>query len=381
MRPFILALLIVSVSPIFALAQEFDFMKAMRSDMNRRYHMSMNRLNYWAMWDGNGASRSMQPFVFNDEFRQGIGLTNEQHEQLTFMYSKNGTLGHWYRSRALTNPELAALLEESDRLHSSRRDDPYQERLTEETKRAIIANHEKTNAIYRTETQKDVENLLSPKQMQAVREYELAMMREMPILNPSMFECLDLTDDQREQMAVIKKGLEPVFSQIVEEFVKAEDELQMLKFDLFEVVGIKFDENGRIVDENGRSLDDDREAIKEKMELMEKKISENVEMRTRMERLSERARGFMQDFKFNMFDVLTDAQLAKMQRIIDNPKEYVKKVRDRMQKERAEREKQNNQWQPGPGAWKPGDSIVPEYIEQRQQRSRFPRTPPAETSM
>jgi len=373
MKRFILTLLIVSLSPIFATAQEFDFMKAMRSDINRRYHMNENRLRYWAMWDGNGASNSMQPFVFNDDFRQGIGLTDEQHDQLSFMYSRNGTMGHWYRSRALTNPELAALLEESDRFNASRRNDPYGENLTEEDKQAIIANTEKTSTIYRAETQKDVENLLSPEQMQAVREYELAMMGESPILNPSMFESLGLTGDQREQMAAIKKELEPLFGQIVEEFVEAEDELQQLRFDLFDVVGIRFDEDGRLVDENGQSLYDDPEAMKRKGELMEKKLSENIEMRTRMERLSERARGFMQGFKFKMFDVLTDEQMERMAWLIDNPPDYVKNVRNRMQKERAERETQEeSKWQPGPHSWQPGDPIPAEYLKTREER-RFPR--------
>ena len=383
MRLFISILLIVSLSPITALAQEFDFMRAMRSDMNRQYHMSQNRLNYWAMWDGNGASTSMQPFVFNDDFRQGVGLTDEQHEQLRFMYSKDGSMGHWYRSRAETNPELASLLEESSRLlpPESRLNDPYGENMTAEDMQAWLANSAKMSTIYRSETQRDIENLLTPEQMQAVREYELAMMGEMPIFNPSMFESLDLTDEQREKMEAIKSEMEPLFGQIVEEIVKAEDELQQFRFDLFEVVGIKFDENGRLVDENGRSLQDNPEVARQKGELMEKKFSENVAMRTRMEQLSDRARGFMRGFKFEMLDVLTDEQLTKMQHIIDNPPEYVKRMRDRLQATRAEREKQeNNRWQPGPDSWRPGDPLPIEYLERRQQRGRFPRAESVETS-
>ena len=367
MRLFVLTLLAVSLSPIFAAAQEYDFMRAMRSDINRRYHISENRLQYWAMWDGNGASTSMQPFVFNDELRQELGLTDEQHEQLNFMYSKNGTMGHWYRSKALTNPELAALNEESDRLNASLRgDDPYGDKLTEEDKQAIIANTEKSRAIYCAETQKDVENLLTPEQMQTVKEYELAMMSEMPILNPSMFECLDLADEQKEQMEAIKKELEPMFGQIVEELVEAEDAMQQWKYDIYEEVGFKFDENGK-------PLNNDLITRMKIMSLMEKKFSENTEMRARMERLSERASGFMQGFKIKMLDVLTDEQLAKMQRIIDNPPPYLKKIRDKKQKERAAREKQENtKWQPGPDSWKPGDPIPEEYLKEREER-RFPR--------
>ena len=382
MRHFILTLLIVSVSPIFTAAQEFDFMKAMRSDMNRRYHMNENRSQYWAMWDGNGASRSMQPFVFRDEFRQGLGLTDEQHEQLTFMYSKNGTMGHWYRSKAQTNPELAALLEESDRYNATRRDDPYGEKLTEKDIQARLDNLAKSSAIYRAETQKDVENLLTPEQMQAVKEYELAMIGEVPILNPSMFGSLGLTDEQKIQMETLKRELEPDFGKIVEEFVVAEDAIQQWKFDMFEEIGLKFDENGRLVDENGKSLENDPEAAKKKMELMEKKFAENVEMRTRMEKLSERASGFMRGFQFKMLDVLTDEQLLKMQQIIANPPEYVKKVRNKLQTERAERQKQSkDNWQPGPNSWQPGDPIPVEYIEQRQQRKNFPRPTPSDAKI
>ena len=371
MRLVVWPLLLVGLLPALASAQNIDFMKMMRSDINRRYHMSENRLRYWAMWDGNGASQSVQPFVFYDDFRRGIGLTDEQHDQLSFMYSRNGSMGHWYRTRALTHPELAALLEESDRRNASRREDPYGERLTEEDKQAIIANSEKTSAIYRAETQKDVENLLTPDQMQAVREYELAMMEEFPILNPSMFECLDLTETQKAEMAAIKQAMEPEFKQIVEELVEAEEVLQMLKFDLFEKVGIHFDEEGQAVDENGDSLQSDPEAMKKKINLLESELSGNVEVQTRMKRLHERAGGFMRGFKFEMFDVLTDEQMTKMQHIIDNPPEYVKKRRDQMQKARAGRE-EKDQWQPGMDSWRPGDPIPKEYLEQRPER-RFPR--------
>ena len=373
MRLFVLPLLIAGLLPTLLPAQELDFMKMMRSDINRRYHQSENRLRYWTMWDGNGASSSVRPFVFDDDFRQGIGLTDEQHEQLKFMYSRNGGMGHWYRSRALTNPELAALLEESDRLQASMRgDDPYGERLTEEEKQAIIANSEKTSAIYRAETQKDVENILTPEQMQVVREYELAMMGEIPILNPSMFECLDLTEEQKAQMASIKQAMEQEFEAIVEELVQAQDALDMLEFDLFDKLGIKFDENGIPVDENGKSLMNNLEAlmeIKKKSELIKKEMTANTE--ARMKQINERAGGFMRGFKFEMFDVLTDEQMERMQRIIDNPPEFIKKRRDQSQKERAGKEKKDK-WQPGPDSWKPGDPIPEEYLQQRQER-RFPR--------
>lgn len=352
--------------------QKIDFMRMMRSDINRRYHKSENRMRYRAMWDGNGASNSMQPFLFNDDFRKGIGLTEEQAAQVEFMYSKNGTMGHWYRAKAQTNPELAAIPEEGDRLREGYRDNPYGETLTEAEKQAIIANSEQGSAFYYAETQKDVENLLTPEQLQAVRESELALMGENPILNPSMFWALDLGDEQKEQMEAIKKAMEPEFAQIVEELVDAEDALQELKFDLFAKVGIKFDENGMPVDENGKLLRDDREAMEKKMKRIDEEFSRNVELRDRMEQLNERASGFMKRFKFKMLDVLTDEQLARLERIIADPPSYVKNIRDRMQKSREARDKSDD-WRPGPDSWRPGDPIPEEYKQERKAGG-FPRT-------
>ncbi len=379
MRPFILALLIAILLPMQGMAQDVDFMKMMRSDINRRYHKSENKLRYRAMWNGYGASSSVRPLWYNEEFRQELGLTPEQHANLDFMYSKNGSMGHWYRTKAKTNPELATYLKEDERLQASlRKDDPYGEKLTEEDKQAIIANSEKGSAIYWTETQKDVENTLTPEQMQKVRESELALMSEIPILNPSMFESLGLTDEQKKEMATFKKELEPEFEKIVDELVDMEDALQELKFDLFEKVGVKFGNNGEPVDENGKPLQNNPEAMKKKMEALDAEFAKNEKIRDRSKQLNERARDFMTGFKFKMFNVLTDDQLAKMQRIIDNPTEYVKKIRDRMQKERAAREKEN-EWKPGIDSWRPGDPLPKEYLEQRKQRKSFPKSEPSGT--
>ena len=69
-------------------------------------------------------------------------------------------MGHWYRTKANPNPERAALLEESDRNNATRRDDPYGEKLTEKDIQARLTNLAKSSAIYRAESQKDVEKTL-----------------------------------------------------------------------------------------------------------------------------------------------------------------------------------------------------------------------------
>jgi hypothetical protein len=190
-----------------------------------------------------------------------------------------------------------------------------------------------------------------------------------------------MTDEQREQMEAIKKELEPEFEKIVDELVEMEDAVQELKYDLFEKVGIKYDTYGRMVDENGKSLRDDREMLEKKNKELEREMSKDVEMQARMKRINERASGFMRGFQVKMLDVLTDEQLVKMQHIIDNPPEYVKKRRDQLQKEREEREKarkEKEEWQPGIDSWRPGDPLPVEYLQERKQRRGFPRAQPAE---
>jgi Ni/Co efflux regulator RcnB len=372
MRHIILTLLLVSALPMWAAAQNLDFMKIMRSSRNREYHMDANREQYRALWNGNGAVISSIPLWQDDEFRQQLGFTPEQLTQLDFMFSKNGSMGHWYRSKAPTDPVLAQMLAEHDPLNAQLRNDPYGETTPPETVRLNLDQLRKTTAYYFTETQKDVENLLTPEQMRAVKESELAMMEELPILNPSMFQCLDLTEEQKTQMKKKKKALEPEFEKIVEELVKLEDELEQLKFDLFEKVGIKFGENGQMVDENGKSLRDDPEAMKKKMDLLEKEMLGNAAIQARTKQFNDRASGFMRGFKFKMYDVLTDEQLIKLRRIIDNPPEFVKPRRVKLQKERAERKKE--EWRPGMNSWRPGDPIPEEYLKQREQRKNFPRS-------
>jgi len=260
-------LLILSVLlPTCALAQNLDFMKMRRSQKNREYHKDGNREKYRALWNGNGAVVSVIPIWSDEEFLRELDFTPEQREQIDFMFNKGGSMGHWYQTKRLTDPVLDQMLAANEPLNEELRKDPYGETTSPEVMRLYHDQLRALTAYYFAETHKDVENTLTPEQMQKVRESELALMSEMPILNPSMFYSLNLTDEQKEQMEAIKMALEPVFEQIVEELVELEDAIGQARLDLFEVVGIKYDENGRAVDENGTSLDP--EAMQKKRSLL-----------------------------------------------------------------------------------------------------------------
>ncbi len=361
-----------AVAPM-TFAQKTDFMQIMRSEMNRRYHKSENRVRYWAMWEGQGGTTSVGPLMDDAGFRSELGLTEDQYAQIDFMYSKNGSMGHWYRTKALTNPELAAVLAEHQQQVESIRDsdDPNGLNMPEEKIQEFIATSEEMTKIYYQETQKDIENLLSPEQMQTVRESELALISEIPILNPSMFQSLDLTAEQKEQMEAIKKELEPEFEKIVEELVHAEDEFQQLKFDLFEQAGMIFDANGQLCDENGKPLRNDPVTMRKKMQAVELELAKHGKIQTKMKGINDKASQFMNGFKLKMLDNLSDEQLEKMRHIIENPTEYVKRIRNEKHRQRVAKEKEN-EWQPGIDSWHPGDPLPEEYLKKRKEKKAFP---------
>jgi len=68
-----------------------------------------------------------------------------------------------------------------------------------------------------------------------------------------------------------------------------------------------------------------------------------------------------------LYDVLTDEQWDKLQNLVDNPPEYIKA----WLKVYSSRNQKQEEWQPGPDSWKPGDGIPESYRQERNER-RFP---------
>jgi len=188
-----------------------------------------------------------------------------------------------------------------------------------------------------------LDNTLTPEQWQRVRESQLANMDELPLISPDMFEALDLTAAQRQEMEQIKTELEPEFEAVLDEFV-----------------------NGIIAPQN-KSEDDPTLNKKRQEEVMSK------------------GKAFSTKFKTQMFDVLTDEQWLRLQHLIDNPPEHAKIFRAKLKEQNGESEEQEKTkqaaekpekevWTPGPNSWKPGDAIPESYRQQRNERRKFPGT-------
>jgi len=199
---------------------------------------------------------------------------------------------------------------------------------------------------------------LTSEQWQKMNESLLANIGEMPIISPNMFVALDLTDAQKEQMEQIKKVLEPEFEKTLENWVNGELTL-MEKM----VEALKKEER------TPRPS-----ATKLRQELMVK----DPEFKRIYEENQSKGKAFSTKFKTQMFDVLTDEQWARLQKLIDNPPEHALVFRKHLKKQRGETEESEanekpGMWIPGPGAWQPGGtSAIPEGYRQ-ERNSRFPR--------
>ena len=179
---------------------------------------------------------------------------------------------------------------------------------------------------------------LTSEQWQKINESQLANMEKMPLISPSMFEALNLTDAQREQMGQIKKELDPEFEAVLKNWV-----------------------DGLIA--------------------LQKITSEAPEFKRIRERIQSQGRAFATQFKIAMFDVLTDEQWIRLQNLIDNPPEHALVFRKMLRKLAGESEEaseseaseSSDAWVPGPNSWRPGDAIPETYRIERNTRRQFPR--------
>ncbi|MGL6195345.1 MAG: hypothetical protein ACRC2T_11045 [Thermoguttaceae bacterium] len=186
-------------------------------------------------------------------------------------------------------------------------------------------------------------------------------MSDFPIVSPNMFEALDLSDEQQEELAGIKKEMDA-------EFEKHLDKLADIENKCDEMVASVSKEKTKEV----KSIDERTKIING----ISKEFSQsNPEYKKLINERNESNELFAHKLKFKMFDVLTDEQLERMSELINNPpdkyKSAIATIRERF---RAEAESQTGEWRPGINSWKPGDGIPEEYLQHRKERTqRFPK--------
>jgi Ni/Co efflux regulator RcnB len=206
---------------------------------------------------------------------------------------------------------------------------------------------------------------LTPDQIQKVQEAQISVMSELPIVSPSMFEALNLSNAQRWQLDEIKKEMTPEYERHLDKLIDA----QM-----------------RMTATMQEAMDNLRDVDPEERDEFMRNLHENVrranpDFQRAMNEVMASGRAFSEAFRIRMFDVLTDAQWNRMVHLIDNPPEYLKKVIEEMRKQMGADDSQpnrtssrENEWVPGPNSWRPGDALPEAYRIERNTRLRqFPR--------
>ena len=334
---------------VFVFAQDENEVVISRQDLERTPAMRQLKKEtikqqVRSIWNGDKSNVTVISWLMEDQLHEEIGISGQTvKEAFTFTDMNN-------------DPELK----------------PFRDELNELLNTPVIGLEgwqEREKRIYELDTEINAvmdkriinrldENLTSD-QKKKIKEFQISTMSEYPFVSPSMFEALDLSDDQKEQLAGIKKEMEPEFEKIVDR-----------------MAGLHLAFEEKFQDENAGKLDgveNGSEELKRILENARKKVREsNPELQREMDETTESGKALAQNLKFRMFDVLTDEQMERMADLIDNPPDYAKKVLARMRKQFGNDDLQtSSEWKPGPNSWKPGDPIPEEYLQQRQER-RFP---------
>jgi hypothetical protein len=206
--------------------------------------------------------------------------------------------------------------------------------------------------------QQTIENTLTPEQLQKVRSLELELMNEMGLPNPTMFEPLGLSDEQKKQMDEIKKEMEAEFDKLL-------DESMDLRQERFRQSAKSLAETFK--DKKPASRDEVMKAHSEGIS----KADKNEALRKRYAEHSKQGSDFANRLKLRLMNVLTDEQLDKMQKLQDTAPKFVKEILAGMKQER-ERAEKKGQYVPGPDSWHPGDGAPKRFKEERKAGKVFP---------
>lgn len=316
-----------------------------------------------ALWNGHGSTvMAVDMLQKNPELRTAWGISDEQFRQIQDV-QKN--VPQNIEAEAMRNPEFRMIVQEMQAIQNP--DDPLMLEASIGTIMKSQDLREKIMSVGVSSMANDLSNLLSPEQKQRMDEFLLTHMSEMPVFSPSTFGSLGLTDAQKQQMERIKNELEPEFEKQLENLANAHLIMTNKVLDELEKQGGNFDMN-------------DPKAMETKVQAIAMKLStEDPEIRRLQEEVQSRGNEFSTQFRTKMFDVLTDEQWARFQKLTDDPPEYIKALRKKMQEQQKKLGAADKVdiWLPGPNSWKPGDPIPEQYRQERQERTRqrggFPR--------
>ena len=330
-----------------------------------RYLSTPKQQIYWeanqfasmrSSWNGQGSFIPLS-LLLRAKADDELELTEEQQQRLAPLRKDNELGREWIQQKFQNpTPEMRQELLQRDMAIQAtiNPDDPNFERATEEQKNAHRdANIAKLN-LFLGVMQAEVQDILTPEQMLQVRKLEMQLMPELGIPFPSMFDPLDLTEEQKKEMDRIAEEMKVEFDRLtMEAAVLHAERTSSLHRSL----------QGKIFASH--------EELQTALHETHRQFVPNEAMRKKGNDLQEQGTKLMSLLQTRLMNVLTNEQLVKMQEILDATPEFAKKVIADF-KARREEAKKSPTYIPGPDAWRPG-SPVPLQFQEERRRSRFPR--------
>ena len=300
------------------------------------------------------------------EIRTALDITEEQFQQIqSTPMTMHGSL--------LENPKFQEIMKEMQALNIQ--GNPFAQDLDEETMDQFATIQRRIMALSMDTIYDAIDNALTPEQQQKIQEAQLATMGEMPIVSPSTFETLNLTDAQKEQMEGIKKELEPEFEKNLKNFSSGHMIVMNKLFDELEKQDT-FNINMREMQERDGDVNavmENAKAIQEMAVAATKKLmAEDPEFKRIQDETNTKCKAFASQLQVRMFDILTDEQWKRLLELTDNPSALAKVLLKKAKEQRGVSEAGIG-WQPNTNSWKPGDPVPETYRQERNTRRNFPR--------
>lgn len=336
----------VSVLLPGVLLAQTDFMKTMRSPMARRAQQAGAKAAVHSMWNGNMGSMMAIQLVDEPEIREAWGISEEQHQKIKGVAAD--------QSLFMKHPEFPKIVAEMQKFMDPT--DPMMEKADEERMKGFLGAQEKLMTLAMDVIPAEIDKTLTDEQKVKMKEFQLSIMSESPMVTPNTFEALGLSEEQKKQLEGIKKKMEPDFEKVMGEVMEAQFRNMDKIYDM--------------LDKEGGEIKDVK-TFQEKLVAAAKKLNETDEaVKKENEELKKKARAFTTRLRFEMYDVLTDEQMAKLEQLVDHPPEYVAKFLKKI-KERFGQQGQADPSQSMMDVWKPGEAIPEEYKQKRKRKS-FP---------
>ena len=375
-----LLLLVIMGQSDIVLAQE-------SSQVQRDNDRHQNNLR--SAWDGRGAMIHNEILLRDPEFRAALSITDEYYQGILKSTSNAmGSISHDPEYQKL-NQEAAELFRTlwgvepgmnsaitSRELERMRNADPEVLRRAEEVGQQLqLMQHEYLAALPQRHAAA-WEDALPPELEQKMLEAQLAAMDESSTITPRVFEALNLTDAQREQMERIKNDLEPELKKHVELRLNNGAKIS-------ERVNAALDRHQRHASafSFGR-----RQDAPEDWETVYRKLLEEPEHKKLLDESYASHKAFTTLFRERMFEIFNDEQRKRLQELIDNPPPHAQILIQRLRRENwgkheAGEDKKvgvgadagTDAWTPGPNAWRPGDPLPPGAYRQERGTRDFPR--------